>query len=322
MTQISVLGAGAFGTALAISMAASGLSVTLWARSESHAQEMARVGQNQKRLPGRSFPESLSVTPDLTAACAPDIILLAIPMQQLAAFCADNAGLIQQKTLVSCCKGVDLKTGLGPFETLQEILPKAHAAVLSGPSFAVDIADGLPTAMTIATVDDTTAAHLQAQLSTDNIRLYSSIDPLGVSLGGALKNVVAIACGLAMGAGLGESARAALITRGFTEMQRLAAQRGADPTTLAGLSGFGDLVLTCTSEKSRNYAHGLRLGRGDAIDSAVTVEGVATARAVAHLSEDLGLDMPITRAVAHVLDGNISTSEAMQALLARPLKRE
>lgn len=322
MNEISVLGAGAFGTALAISLAQSGRKVTLWARSAEAATAMQKQGENALRLPDKPFPEPLDVTSNLAVATAAPILLLAVPMQQLARFAEENKAQFQQKTLVSCCKGVDLKTGRGPIAVLEDTVPDATVAILSGPSFAVDIADGLPTALTLATRDKAVAAALQTRLSTDNIRLYTSLDPVGVEFGGALKNVIAIACGLAIGAGFGESARAALMTRGFAEMQRLAVKQGADPMTLAGLSGFGDLVLTCTSEKSRNYSHGLKLGRGVEIDPSVTVEGVATAKAVAHLSATLGVDMPITTAVTQILNGNLSISETVELLLSRPLKRE
>ncbi|NVK45719.1 MAG: NAD(P)-dependent glycerol-3-phosphate dehydrogenase [Rhodobacteraceae bacterium] len=322
VSEISVLGAGAFGTALAISLARSGRDVQLWARSEGAASEMQKRRENMGRLPGKPFPETLQITADLTQATKAEILLLAVPMQQLARFAEENKTLFQHKTLVACCKGVDLSSDRGPLEVLEDTLPGATVAILSGPSFAVDIADGLPTALTLALRDNEGVEDLQSHLSTDNIRLYSSIDPLGVEFGGALKNVIAIACGLAIGAGFGESARAALMTRGFAEMQRLAFKLGADPTTLSGLSGFGDLVLTCTSEKSRNYSHGLKLGQGAQIDPTVTVEGVATAKAVVHLSQTLGVDMPITSAVTQIINGTVSISEAVEMLLSRPLKRE
>ncbi|WP_434289776.1 NAD(P)H-dependent glycerol-3-phosphate dehydrogenase [Celeribacter sp. SCSIO 80788] len=322
MSEISVLGAGAFGTALAISLARSGRDILLWARSDEAVSAMQTARENLLRLPGKAFPAKLAATSHLADACTAPILLLAVPMQQLAGFCEANKILIQHKTLVCCCKGVDLRSERGPLAVLEDTLPEAEIAILSGPSFAVDIADGLPTALTLAGRRQDTVDRLQSLLTTQNIRLYSSLDPLGVEFGGALKNVIAIACGLAIGAGLGESARAALMTRGFAEMQRLALRLGADPATLSGLSGFGDLVLTCTSEKSRNYSHGLKLGAGTAIDPTVTVEGVATAQAVARLSQGLGIDMPITTAVTQILNGQISISEAAEVLLARPLKRE
>ena len=215
-----------------------------------------------------------------------------------------------------------MSTGAGPVQIITEEVPSAKAAILTGPSFASDIARGLPTALTIAAGDDATARELQQELTTSTLRLYRTTDTIGAELGGALKNVVAIACGIAIGAGMGESARAALMTRGYAEMQRMAAFRGADPDTLAGLSGFGDLTLTCTSEGSRNYRLGLSLGRGDTFDASTTVEGAATARAVARVATQEGLDMPITMAVAGLLDKTLDVREAVHSLLTRPLKEE
>lgn len=316
MSGISVLGAGAFGTALAISIARDGRAVTLWARDPDDMQ-VAR--ENRRRLAGHRFPDSLTVTGDIATATEADILLLAVPMQQLAGFLAENRGIGAGKTLVACCKGIDLATGLGPAEIIARTCPDATPAILSGPSFAVDIAAGLPTALTLAARDP---EPLQRALSTANLRLYRSTDITGVELGGALKNVVAIACGIAIGAGLGESARAALMTRGYAEMSRFASARGAHPETLAGLSGFGDLALTCTSEKSRNYAYGLALGRGTPPDNGTTVEGRATAKAVSNAAKSAGIDMPIADMVVALVDQAITVKEAVELLFARPLKEE
>jgi glycerol-3-phosphate dehydrogenase (NAD(P)+) len=226
------------------------------------------------------------------------------------------------KRLVACCKGIELTTGVGPVTVIQQIIPSAAAAILTGPSFAADIARGLPTALTLACADDDVGALLQRGLTTPNLRLYRTTDTVGAELGGALKNVIAIASGAAIGAGLGESARAAVMTRGFAEMQRLATHLHADPNTLAGLSGFGDLTLTCTSTQSRNYRLGLSLGQSQAFDPNTTVEGAATARAVHALALKEGLDLPITTAVAGLLDGRLDVATAMRGLLSRPLKEE
>ncbi|MBT2131884.1 NAD(P)H-dependent glycerol-3-phosphate dehydrogenase [Aliiroseovarius lamellibrachiae] len=314
--SISILGAGAFGTALAISIARDGRDVLLWARTP---EDMQAARENARRLPGHRFPDSLTVTGNLPLACKPDIVLLATPMQQLSRFLGEHSGLLDCKTLVACCKGIDLDTGFGPAEVIRRHVPNATPAILSGPSFAVDIAAGLPTALTLAVNDGEV---LQNALSTDTLRLYRSADLVGVEIGGALKNVVAIACGIAIGAGLGESARAALMTRGYAEMQRFAIAQGARPETLAGLSGFGDLSLTCTSEKSRNFAFGLALGRGDSLPEGTTIEGKATAKAVSSLAKTLNLDMPIANMVVAVLDKHLTIKEATKALLARPLKEE
>jgi len=314
--SISVLGAGAFGTALAISLSRSTGPITLWAREPG---DMAKTRTNSLRLPGHDFPADLSVSGNIEGACNAHIVLLATPMQSLSGFLQEHANLLDGKTLVACCKGVDLSSGLGPAGVIRETCPRAVPAVLSGPSFAVDIAAGLPTALTLASEDGGT---LQPKLSTDNIRLYRSTDLVGVEIGGALKNIVAIACGIAIGAGLGESARAALMTRGYAEMQRYAVAKGALPDTLAGLSGFGDLALTCTSEKSRNFAYGLALGRGDTTPEGITIEGKATAKAVSIQAKKHSLEMPIADMVVTVLDNHLTINEAVDMLLARPLKEE
>ncbi|KZY49230.1 NAD(P)-dependent glycerol-3-phosphate dehydrogenase [Sulfitobacter sp. KE29] len=316
--SVSVLGAGAFGTALAISLAGKG-PVTLWARD---AGDMAARRENAKRLPGRPFPETLSVTESLAQAAEAETLLLAVPMQKLRSVLEEHRAALHGKHLVACCKGIELSSGVGPVRVIEETIPEATAAILTGPSFAADIARGLPTALTLACADPAAGEQLQAELTTTNLRLYRTTDTTGAELGGALKNVVAIASGAAIGAGLGESARAALMTRGYAEMQRLAAHLKAEPTTLAGLSGFGDLTLTCTSEQSRNYRLGQSLGQGTPFDPSTTVEGAATARAVDALAREAALDMPITRAVAGLLDNQLDVAGAMKSLLTRPLKEE
>ncbi len=317
--HIAVLGAGAFGTALAIALSKAGRDVTLWARDP---RDMDTLRENRARLPGIALPEGLAVTGDLALATQAQTLLLAVPMQALAGYAAENAQMLDGKALVACCKGVDLASGRGPAEILSSACPRARVAVLSGPGFAVDIARGLPTALTLACKAG--GAPLQKVLSTETLRIYRSRDVVGVELGGALKNVVAIAAGLVIGAGLGESARAALLTRGFAEMNRFAVAQGAAVETLAGLSGLGDLVLTATSEKSRNYAFGLGLGRGGpaAPPPGTTVEGLATARAVAARARAMAIEMPITNMVVAVLEGRKTIEQAREALLARPLKEE
>lgn len=316
MSGVSVIGAGAFGTALAISLARDGQEVTLWGRDPG---DMKVTRENTRRLPGHRFPETLAVTGDLTLAARAATVLLAVPLQSLATFLAEHAALFPDQTLVSCSKGIDLASGGGSAEIIAEACPGATPAVLSGPSFAVDIAAGLPTALTIAADDP---EPLQRALTTATIRLYRSTDIIGVELGGALKNVVAIACGVAIGAGLGESARAALMTRGYAEMNRYAQAKGAEADTLAGLSGFGDLALTCTSLKSRNFTFGLALGRGETAAQNQTIEGKATAKAVSIQAKKAGLDLPIANMVVALLGGSITVAQAAEMLLARPLKEE
>ncbi|UWQ28720.1 NAD(P)H-dependent glycerol-3-phosphate dehydrogenase [Leisingera sp. M523] len=319
--SVSVLGSGAFGTALAISLAGKG-PVTLWARNAMKAQAMQDSRRNGTRLPGVELPKNLAVTSNIGKACESGVLLLAVPMQTLRGALEQHKDHLTGKTLVACCKGIELDTGLGPVAVIQEVLPNASAALLTGPSFAADIARGLPTALTLACNEAEQGKALQTQLTTANLRLYRTTDTIGAEIGGALKNVMAIACGAVIGAGLGDSARAALMTRGYAEMQRLALACGAKSETLAGLSGFGDLTLTCSSDLSRNYRLGLSIGREEDFDSTITVEGAATARAVAEQAQRMNLDMPVTLTVTNLLDQRLTISEAAAHLLKRPLKEE
>ncbi|MFW2542795.1 NAD(P)H-dependent glycerol-3-phosphate dehydrogenase [Primorskyibacter sp. 2E107] len=315
--SISILGGGAFGTALAISIGQK-RPVTLWARDARHLTE----NRESPRLPGMQLPENVTVTADLEIALDEAALLFSMPMQSLESFAGQIPGSLTGKTLVACCKGIDLTALQGPAAILAKHWPEAQPAILTGPSFAADIARGLPTALTLACADDVLGQTLQEWLSTPTLRLYRTTDVAGAELGGALKNVIAIACGACIGAGLGDSARAALMTRGFAEMTRLAAALGAKPETLAGLSGLGDLTLTCTSDLSRNFRYGLALGRGEAFDPTVTVEGAATARAVAQIAQQRGLPLPVCAAVAELTTGALTVPEAMNQLLSRPLKEE
>ena len=319
--SIAVLGAGAFGTALAIAISKKH-PVTLWARDADHARAMQTGRENGRRLPDAPFPNALTVTSDLDVACRTDVLLLAVPMQKLRGFLKANHELFRAKTLVACCKGMEMGTGVGPVAVIQQCCPMATPALLTGPSFAADIARGLPTALTLACADPYIAETLQGLLATPTLRLYRSGDVVGAELGGALKNVIAIACGAVIGAGLGDSARAALMTRGYAEMLRLAQTRGARPETLSGLSGFGDLTLTCSSPLSRNFQLGLALGRRDTFDPSITVEGAATAEALAQTAQKDGLDMPITLAVTNLVNRNLTIEDAIAHLLKRPLKEE
>ncbi len=321
MSSIAVIGAGAFGTALAQAQARHGRAVSLWGRDGAAMVELAATHQSH-RLPGVTLDPLVSPTGDLDNALEADIILLALPAQALRPALAQWRARLRGKYAVACCKGIDLETGQGPMGTLASQVPEARAALLTGPSFAADIARGLPTALTLAADAEDDATALQAALSTPDLRLYRSTDPRGAELGGAIKNVVAIAAGMAIGAGLGDSARAAVVTRGFAEMRRLALALGAKAETLAGLSGFGDLVLTCTSPQSRNFAYGVSLGQAAGFDPAITVEGAATAKAVLPLAARHGIDLPIAGAVAAVIAGQLLPTDAARALLARPLKPE
>jgi glycerol-3-phosphate dehydrogenase (NAD(P)+) len=319
--SVAVVGSGAFGTALAISLARCG-DVWLWSRSPDQTEAMQRSRENTRRLPGIILPDGLRITSEIETTRGKNAVLLAVPMQQLRGLLTRHRATFAAQMLVATCKGAELGSGLGPLDVIRSVLPRSEPALLTGPSFARDIAQGLPTALTLACADESLAKSLQQSLKSGNLRLYRTTDTIGAELGGALKNVIAIGCGAVMGAALGESARAALMTRGYAEMQRLALALGARAETLAGLSGFGDLALTCTSVQSRNYQRGLAIGEGRSFDPTITVEGAATARAVSQRAAALMIDMPITRTIVDLLDGKQTLTQAMASLLARPLKEE
>lgn len=319
MSGIGVIGAGAFGTALAMTQGARGGRVVLWGRDAQAMAAMQEARENAVHLPGVTLPQGVVATADPAALAGLDVILLSIPTQALRGFLEQTGAALGDAVLVACCKGVERGTGLLPTQIIADVLPGARTAVLTGPSFATDIGGGKPTALTLATALPDGAA-LQERLSTPVLRIYLSDDPVGAQLGGALKNVIALAAGMVIGADLGESARAALMTRGFAEIVRLAAKQGAHPETLWGLSGFGDLILTCSSEKSRNFSHGIRFARGEADLGGKTVEGVMTAHAVSE--QGAGMDLPVIHMVSALLKGEISVPRAMDKLLQRPLKSE
>jgi glycerol-3-phosphate dehydrogenase (NAD(P)+) len=318
--MIGVVGAGAFGTALAVVQATEGRAVRLWGR-DGAAMRAAQAARAVPRLPGVPLPPGLDCVGDLAALHGAEAILLAVPAQATEAFLKAHAGELPAVPLVLCAKGIDARGLRLQTELADAVAHKQALAALTGPGFAGEIARGLPTALTLACADPALGRALQGGLATRRMRLYATDDMTGAQLGGALKNVIAIACGMVEGAGLGASARAALMTRGFAEMTRLAVAMGARAETLAGLSGLGDLSLTCNSEQSRNFALGRALGAGQARPGG-TVEGVATARAACDLSARHGVEMPIAAAVAGVLEGATTMQGAMDALLARPLKEE
>ncbi|MCI5113040.1 MAG: NAD(P)-dependent glycerol-3-phosphate dehydrogenase [Marivita sp.] len=318
--MIGILGAGAFGTALAIALAKTGQSVRMWCRNPDQAREMVEHRQNTTYLPGAPFPDSLAIEQDVRSILGGTALLVAVPVQSMRSAVAQIGAT--DTPLVACCKGIELSSGLGPTGVLADVLPAATSAILTGPSFAADIAIGRPTALTLACTDAQIGEILQTALTTPTLRLYRTTDTQGAELGGALKNVMAIACGAVIGAGLGDSARAATMTRGFAEMQRIGTIFGARPDTLAGLSGLGDLALTCTSDLSRNYRFGLALGQGAPFDPAITVEGVATARAMQQIAQRRGLDLPITDTVTRLVEGSTTITDAIERLMTRPLKEE
>jgi glycerol-3-phosphate dehydrogenase (NAD(P)+) len=331
--RISVLGAGAWGTALA-NLAArggreprAGTEVVLFARDPEHVAEMQATGVNARRLPGVPLLSNVLPTADLAAAADADIILAVVPAQALRGMLQALAPLIKAAgaPVVVCAKGIEQGTGLFLSDVVSETLSGHPPAVLSGPSFARDVSRGLPTAVTLAARDGDAAA-LAGLLAGPGFRVYSSTDVRGVEIGGAAKNVLAIANGVAAGRELGASAGAALLARGFAELSRFGRAYGADPATLMGLSGLGDLVLTCTSALSRNFALGAALGRGQTLAAATAAiglaEGVHTSGVLVDLANAKGIDMPIAAAVDAVLAERIGIDEAIADLLARPSKPE
>ena len=317
-SHIAVLGAGAWGTALALAAHAAGRKTTLWVR-EDDVLAALRDGRENRFLPGVTLPRDLIVTGDLAEATAADALLLVVPAQVLHGF-VDSLSLAPGKPLVICAKGIEKGTGKLVTEVLAQAAPDAAPAILSGPSFARDVARGLPTAVTIAAKGEL-AMQLQTALGSATFRPYASDDLTGVALGGAAKNVYAIACGVVEGMGLGENARAALLARSFAELSRLGEALGAKPETLMGLSGLGDLVLTATSKSSRNFSYGAAIGAGIAPDGKLA-EGVDTAPALVARAKAVGVEMPIAEAMADLLSGTLPIGEAMMRLMSRPLKAE
>ena len=325
--NISVIGSGAWGTALALAAHQAGAKTTIWARESQVVDSIRNRHENAPFLPGIALPGAIVATADLGAAAQAEALLLAVPAQHLRAALGDLAAHVAAGTPVMlCAKGIELGSGKLLTEVLAECLPAAAPAILSGPSFAHDVAIGLPTAVTIAARLDI-AQRLQKTLAHAQFRPYASDDITGVALGGAAKNVYAIACGIVDGMGLGESARSALLARGFAELRRLGEALGARPETLMGLSGLGDLVLTATSPQSRNYRFGREVGKGRtpgelAAPGQPLAEGVATAPALVIRARKEKIELPVAETVAHVLDGTLPIDEAVLRLMSRPLKPE
>jgi glycerol-3-phosphate dehydrogenase (NAD(P)+) len=328
MQHIGVIGAGAWGTALAAVARAAGRAVTLWAREPEVAAAIRDRRENPTFLPGIALDPAIRATEDLAEAARGDALLLAVPAQHLGGVAADLASHLPAVTpLVVCAKGIETRTRRLMTEVLAETLPDQPRAVLSGPTFAAEVARGRPSAVTVAATDAALAAALTASLGSRNFRPYASDDPIGVQIGGAIKNVIAIACGIVAGRGLGENARAALITRGLAELSRLGTAQGGQPATFAGLSGLGDLTLTCTSPASRNYALGQALADGTDRDAALAgrpsvAEGAYTAEAAVAMAAERGVDLPICAAVDAVLNRDAAIEPTIAALLARPFKAE
>jgi glycerol-3-phosphate dehydrogenase (NAD(P)+) len=324
--RIAVIGAGAWGTALANVLARAGRSVTLAARDPASAEAIA-TSRGSSRLPGIRIADTVAIVPSGAADLhSQDAFLVAVPSQQLrAAALALAPALAEGTPVIACAKGIERDTHRFMTEVIADCLPRALPGILSGPSFATEVARGLPTAVTLAARDVMLAAALARALSSAAFRPYHSEDVRGVEIGGAAKNVLAIAAGIVVGRGLGANAAAALTTRGFAELFRFGRAFGAQPETLAGLAGLGDLILSCSSRQSRNFSLGIALGEGRAPAEASVgklAEGEFTAAALVDLADQKQIDMPIATAVAAILDGRLSVDDAIENLLTRPLKAE
>jgi glycerol-3-phosphate dehydrogenase (NAD(P)+) len=323
--SIAVLGGGAWGTALAQTCARAGREVTLWENDPGNAEQLAGKRESLY-LPGVTLEPSINVTRDLAEAARAQAILLVVPAQVLRAVATSLARLIAERTpLVACAKGIEHGTLKFMTEIIGEAAPRATPAILSGPSFAADVARGLPTAVTIAAPDADVAQALAQAMNSGSFRPYHSTDVRGVELGGSVKNVLAIAAGIVEGRKLGASALAAMTTRGFTEMVRFGKACGARTETMMGLSGLGDLILTCGTAQSRNFSFGVALGKGEGAATAAhgkLAEGAFTAPVLLEMARAKNVEMPISAAVAAILDGRTGVDAAIEGLLTRPLKAE
>lgn len=322
--KIAVLGGGAWGTALAATMVGTGNATALWARDSEIVVSLNARRENPRYLPGIVLEPGIEATLSLDEAIdGADCVLAVVPAQAMRGLLASLSGRLPRGVpLVLCAKGIERESGLLLSQIAAELLPQTPIAALSGPSFATDVARGLPTAVTVAAANSQLASSLVSLLSAPTFRCYSSADLVGVEVGGALKNVLAIAAGAVSGAGLGASAQAAMVTRGFVELRRVGAAFGAEAETLMGLSGLGDLILTCGSPQSRNFSYGLALGRGESLEGRPLAEGASTAGIAARIAREKGVDAPIIEAVDRILRGEASIAAAVAALLARPLKSE
>jgi glycerol-3-phosphate dehydrogenase (NAD(P)+) len=319
--RIAVLGGGAWGTALAQTCARAGRDVTLWEFDAGNAEHLASKRES-KFLPDVRLEDGIKITRALAEAARNDAILLVVPAQAMRSVMASLAQTIAADTpVVACAKGIEHGTHKFMTEIVAECAPRALPAILSGPSFAADVARGLPTAVTLATSDAKVAGALAQAMASASFRPYHSTDVRGVEIGGAIKNVLAIASGIVTGRGLGASASAALTTRGFAELVRFGKAFGAKPATMMGLSGLGDLILTCSSPQSRNFSYGVALGKNEKPGGKLA-EGAFTAPVLLEMAQAQKVDMPISAAVAALLAGKMSVDEAIGSLLTRPIKAE
>lgn len=323
IARVGILGGGAWGTALALTAARAGREVTLWARDAATVTALKQGNGNPRYLPGVALDTAFAATADIAEAATADVLILAVPAQTVRAVGMLAAPHVARGTpVVIAAKGLEHDSDRRLSEVVAATIPHAAGAVLSGPSFAADVARGLPTAVTVAAEDEALALDLCHALANPAFRPYAETDVIGVEIGGAVKNVLAIAAGIVAGRRLGASAQAALIARGFAELRRLGEAMGARPETLMGLSGLGDLVLTASSRQSRNYSFGIALGEGDMSAPRALVEGRTTAPVARDLAARAGIDMPIATAIAEIVEGKLTVDAAIDGIMARPLKRE
>ena len=324
INHVGVIGAGAWGTALAQAISGAGLKVALWAREREVAGQIAEHRENQLFLPGIRLNQNIQAVADFDAVRAVDVALLVCPAQHLRTVARALGAVLPATTpVLICAKGIERTSGLLMTEVAKDVASSTAFGMLSGPSFAVEVARGLPCAVTLALENADTAEAIARAIGTAMFRPYVSTDVTGVAIGGAVKNVLAIACGIVEGRGFGESARAALTTRGFAEMTRFGLALGAKIETMGGLSGLGDLILTASSRQSRNFSLGVRLAQGGHADeSGPLAEGAATADALIQRARAVGVEMPIAEAVAEIVAGRVDVDMAIRALLSRPLKSE
>ncbi len=328
MQTIGIIGGGAWGTALAQSFAGSGKKAVIWAREEDVVSSINGQNENVAFLPGIKLHKNVTATGSLTEALKADAFLIVTPAQYVrSTLAAMKANLDSTKPVIICAKGVEIDTGVLMSSIAADVIPESPIGILTGPTFAVEIAKGLPSAVTLAMKDKDMAEKMAEVLSSRSLRMYASDDIIGAQVGGAVKNVIAIACGVIEGKKLGDSARAALVTRGLAEIARLASALGAKRETLMGMCGVGDLLLTCSSMQSRNFSLGVALGQGQTLEEILSkrnsvTEGVYTAKALTVMAKNNAVDMPISDAVHKCLSEGANVNEMIEKMLDRPIKAE